>query len=159
MASSTLRLVAEQIFTSTPVRALVLKPEVGATVTVYFPGGRSGITKIPSPPVVNCFSIPVASFFAVTVAPEMTPPFGSVTVPVIEPVVAWAIADGEKTKISAIRNNVDVTKDANGFAVGELLISVLLNVLGLESLELQKIDAFSCFGTFDHRSIAISLRT
>jgi hypothetical protein len=73
--------------------------------------------------------------------------------------VAWAIADGEKTKINAIRNNVDVTKDANGFAVGELLISVLLNVLGLESLELQKeIDAFSCFETFDHRSIAISLR-
>ena len=111
----------------TPVTTLVLKPEVGVAVTVYLPGCKSEITKLPSVPVVNCFSAPVASFFTVTVVPPMTPPLGSTTVPVSLPVVAWAITDPLKIKTIVISASANAPKSVSVFAIGELCISCLLN--------------------------------
>ena len=122
ISSATLRSVMPPTFTSTPVSTLVLKPEVGVTVTVYLPGCRSEISKLPSPPVVNCFSIPVASFLAVTVAPVITPPLGSATVPVSLPVVAWAITGALKRKTIAIRDRENAAISANDLAMGEFLM-------------------------------------
>ena len=76
------------IFTATPVLTERLKP-VASTVTVYAPGCRAATSKVPSPVVViGGDVVPVASFFTVTVAPEMIPPLASVTVPLNVPVVA-----------------------------------------------------------------------
>src|ERR1043166_1044507 len=56
----------------------------------------------PSPPVVASRVSPVATLVAVTFASLMTAPFGSVTVPVIVPLLLWAVAG--KTKAATHRS-------------------------------------------------------
>jgi hypothetical protein len=116
--------------TSTPVTIFRVKPDVGATVTVYLPGGKLGTVKLPSLPVTYEASVPVASFFTVIVAPETICPLGSVMVPFNVPVVAWAITASLKTKI-IVRDIANAPRSANDFAMGGFLIFFSPNVVSV----------------------------
>ena len=59
---------------------IVLNP-IRETVTVYCPGARAGIRKLPVASVIDCETAPVALCFAVTSTPGITAPDVSATVP------------------------------------------------------------------------------
>jgi hypothetical protein len=65
-------------------RVVLAKPDA-VTVSVYFPGLRSGKLKLPSSLVVTVLATLVSTFLISTVAPGRAAPFGSVTVPVSAP--------------------------------------------------------------------------
>ena len=66
-----------------------------ATVSWYSPVGTRGIRNSPSGPEVVSIVRPVAKSFACSVAPGITAPVGSMTVPLIAPSTAvWASAPG-----------------------------------------------------------------
>ena len=74
-------------FRRTPVRLAGRKPWSDA-VTEYVLTGSSGMTKLPSFPLIASRFEPVSSLVAVTVTPGTTAPVASFTVPVI-----WPVAD------------------------------------------------------------------
>src|SRR5467141_2822616 len=63
---------------------MVLKP-LASTRTLYVPGLRVGALYSPASFDVRVFATPLSVSVAVTVAPDMTPPVWSVTVPRIRP--------------------------------------------------------------------------
>src|SRR5207253_3265244 len=65
-------------------RSTVLKPLASAR-TVYFPGCRLGALYSPASSVVSARDTPLSTSRTVTVAPAITPPVWSVTVPRIRP--------------------------------------------------------------------------
>src|SRR5262249_4242672 len=71
----------------------------------YSPGDRLSARKIPSLLVVNLRSKPVAAFFTATVAFDKTAPFGSVTVPLMLPLVVWARVRFDRKRVSRERAN------------------------------------------------------
>ena len=75
-----------------PPRRSVLKPDI-VTWIVYVSAGTLASTTSPLELVNasgNC--VPRVSLIRTTAAPGMTPPWGSLTVPVTAPVVNWAAA-------------------------------------------------------------------
>jgi hypothetical protein len=94
------------------------------TVIEYVPGIRFVIAKRPSL-VVTKFDVatPVASFFAVTVAPGTAAPLGSVTNPTILPVVACP-----KTLTPAENKIIDKIERPNISLRRDCFISILLNL-------------------------------
>src|SRR5438132_14109709 len=66
---------------------------VSSTSTVYLPVGICGAVYSPAESVVTVRVRPVAVCVSVTVAPGMTAPVVSVTVPRMVPVTAWPKAD------------------------------------------------------------------
>ena len=90
-SSVTLMLTGEPEVTRTLSVIAVLNPW-SVTVTLYTPGVNAGIVKTPSLFVTALKDVPPA-FATTTVAPGMTPPPLSTTVPLIEDVVVpWANA-------------------------------------------------------------------
>ena len=67
-------------FSVTELRTTVLKP-ISATVTEYTPPGNEGTVKPPSVPLTTSTSAPVPLFLTLTLAPGMTRPDESTTVP------------------------------------------------------------------------------
>ena len=67
----------------------VLNPDAWAEM-LYEPTGRKRRLYTPAAFVFASVVMLVLTFLAVTVAFGTTPPAGSVTVPVIEPVMVWA---------------------------------------------------------------------
>src|SRR5262245_32699630 len=76
----------------TAARSYLRKP-VDSSVTLYRPGVRPTITKLPVSFVDPVLGTPVASLVIVICAFATTAPDGSTTVPLIVPVTVWA-ADG-----------------------------------------------------------------
>src|SRR5882672_1577630 len=72
-------------------------------VTVYTPAGNSARTYPPSVPVMASCVKPVPVFFAERVAPAITLPLGSVTLPRMEPRKLCAAASPASRKINALR--------------------------------------------------------
>jgi hypothetical protein len=68
-----------------------------STVTVYMPGSRFGRLNVPAALVVVSAETFVATFVAVTLAPAMTAPLGSVTSPRSVPSIVCAPAILTKT--------------------------------------------------------------
>src|SRR5882762_4987150 len=83
-SSATIMLDGVPTATLISVTLAVLKP-CCETVAVYIPAKRDGILKVPSPFVWAVNSCFVSLLTKVTVAPAITAPFGSVTVPVSDP--------------------------------------------------------------------------
>ncbi len=76
---------------------------------MYSPTGSSASTYAPSGPVVVSRCRPVLIFFALTFAPAMTLPLGSVTVPRMDPRKLCARADPVISNIAArlnVRNKI-----------------------------------------------------
>src|SRR5713101_7944704 len=65
-------------------RSMVLKPLI-STRTLYVLGMRVGALYSPGSFVIKVFVTPLSVSVTVTVAPDMTPPLWSVTVPMIRP--------------------------------------------------------------------------
>src|SRR6266446_1216543 len=91
-----LRAVTSATCSSTLLSVSFLKP-VLITVTVYVPGSSSGNEKLPCSLVVVLRVAVVRSLVTLTVAPGTAAPLGSVTDPVIRPVIFCADTGGVKT--------------------------------------------------------------
>jgi len=75
------------------------------TVNLYVPGGSSEMRYTPASVVATVVSTPVAMFIALTVAPEIIAPCGSVTVPFNVPRSPWPdklLANRTKPKASLL---------------------------------------------------------
>src|SRR6188768_949796 len=91
--------------TSTSLTVAVLNPE-SVTVTVYLPDAICGIVNCPSVLVMASDVRPVSAFFTTTLAPGMTAPLVSVTVPErvdVEPPWAYVAGAWITTAASAMK--------------------------------------------------------
>src|SRR5262249_32292070 len=106
--------------TTMPDCSYALKP-VSSTRSLYVPGGRAGMAYNP-PSVVTVLAVTlVAALVAVTVAPGMTAPELSVTVPVRTPRSDWACAGTHITRKSnavEARRILDISTPRKGNSQG-----------------------------------------
>ena len=89
---------------------MVLNPDSSAT-TVYLPVGRDGAVYSPAASVTSVRVKPVLTFLSVTLAPGITAPLVSVTVPRSVPVTAWAASEPVSRLIAMIRRATLLTFD------------------------------------------------
>jgi hypothetical protein len=107
-------------FTTIPVISQEANPWA-EIVTVYEPGIKAVTTNNPAESVLVVRVSPEASFFTMTVAPEMRASVGSVAMPVIVPVNCCAFAkENDKTRIGI---------SSHGIRLSQFGIEVLLKAL------------------------------
>src|SRR5947208_8987116 len=103
----------------------------GSAVTVCSSIGRSGKLKAPASVLCVELAILVAVLVAVILTLGIAAPDGSVTVPVIAPVVVWAMAADAKIKkiVATTRKLIFMTESPDSARDGESLVKPLANYL------------------------------
>src|ERR1700730_8283163 len=79
------------------LRSAVLKPEA-STRTEYVPGIKLGAAKAPAASDVSSREVPRSWSVTVTVAPAITPPLSSVTLPIMRPKLSCEKAGIQKAR-------------------------------------------------------------
>src|SRR5688572_2951666 len=81
------------------------------TVTVYVPGSSDGTLNVPVPSVMALYFVAVALFATTTLAPGMTPPAASTTVPAsVEVVCAQPDAVDSRMRKAAVTRRLASTR-------------------------------------------------
>src|SRR6266852_8240175 len=96
-------------------RSNTLKP-LASTRTLYVPGERLGALYSPASFATRAFATPLSVSKTVTVAPAMTPPLWSVTVPRMRPKLAWENSEIENSNTPRITPSVEIAFPARAFS-------------------------------------------